>query len=39
MGIGLGRLISCPHYFALLATVNSDDLAMNVAAEVVAGDG
>ena len=37
--IGLGCLILCPHYLALLATINGDDLTMNVTAEIVASDG
>lgn len=37
--IGLERLILCPHYLTLLATINSDNLAMNMTAEIVAGDG
>lgn len=37
--IGLGRLILGPHDFALLATINGNDLAVNMTAEVVAGDG
>lgn len=35
----LWRLVLCPHYLALLATINGDDLTMNMTAEIVAGDG
>jgi hypothetical protein len=36
--IGLWRLISIPHYLALLPAINGDDLAVDVTAEIVACD-